>query len=39
MIQICGKPILEYLIESLYLEVSEIILIVKYKEDIIKEYF
>lgn len=39
MIQICGKPILEYLVESLYLEVSEIILIVKYKEEIIKNYF
>jgi NDP-sugar pyrophosphorylase family protein len=39
MIQICGKPILEYLVESLYLEVSEIILIVKYKEEIIKDYF
>lgn len=39
MIQISGKPILEYLVESLYREVSEIILIVKYKEDIIKEYF
>ena len=39
MIQICGKPILEYLVESLYQEVSEIILIVKYKEEIIKEYF
>jgi NDP-sugar pyrophosphorylase family protein len=39
MIQICGKPILEFLMESLYLEVSEIILVVKYKEEIIKEYF
>lgn len=39
MIQVCGKPILEYLMESIYSDVSEIILIVKYKEDIIKEYF
>lgn len=39
MIQICGKPILEFLMESLYQEVSEIILIVKYKEEIIKNYF
>lgn len=39
MIQICGKPILEYLIESLYEDISEIIIIVKYKEDIIRAYF
>jgi NDP-sugar pyrophosphorylase family protein len=39
MIQVCGKPILEYLVESLYQEVSEIILIVKYKQEVIKEYF
>lgn len=39
MIQICGKPILEYLVESLHQEVSEIILIVKYKQEVIKEYF
>jgi NDP-sugar pyrophosphorylase family protein len=39
MIQICGKPILEYLMESLYSSVTEIILVVKYKEDIIREYF
>ncbi|MCP4522757.1 MAG: NTP transferase domain-containing protein [Candidatus Gracilibacteria bacterium] len=39
MIQICGKPILEYLIENIYSDVSEIILVVKYKEEIIKTYF
>jgi NDP-sugar pyrophosphorylase family protein len=39
MIQICGKPILEYLMDSIYKDVSEIILIVKYKQDIIEEYF
>jgi NDP-sugar pyrophosphorylase family protein len=39
MIQVCGKPILEYLMESIYSDVSEIILIVKYKEEIIREYF
>jgi UDP-N-acetylglucosamine diphosphorylase/glucosamine-1-phosphate N-acetyltransferase len=39
MIQVCGKPILEYLMESIYSDVSEIILIVKYKEEIIRKYF
>jgi UDP-N-acetylglucosamine diphosphorylase / glucose-1-phosphate thymidylyltransferase / UDP-N-acetylgalactosamine diphosphorylase / glucosamine-1-phosphate N-acetyltransferase / galactosamine-1-phosphate N-acetyltransferase len=39
MIQVCWKPILEYLMESIYSDVSEIILIVKYKKEIIKEYF
>jgi bifunctional UDP-N-acetylglucosamine pyrophosphorylase/glucosamine-1-phosphate N-acetyltransferase len=39
MIQICGKPILEYLMDSIYKDVTEIILIVKYKQEIIEEYF
>ena len=39
MIQICWKPILEYLLENIYEYVDEIILVVKYKQEIISQYF
>lgn len=39
MIQICGKTILEYNLEAIYEEVNEIIIVVKYKKEIIEEYF
>ncbi len=39
MIKIFWKPILEHNIESIYNLVSEIIIIIKYKKDIITSYF
>lgn len=39
MIQICGKPILQYLIENIYTYVDEIIIVVKYKQEKIIDYF
>jgi len=39
MIQILWKPILEYLIENIYESVNEIILVVKYKQEVISDYF
>jgi bifunctional UDP-N-acetylglucosamine pyrophosphorylase/glucosamine-1-phosphate N-acetyltransferase len=39
MIQICWKPILEHLIENIYQYVNEIIIVVKYKQEKIREYF
>jgi len=39
MIKIFGKPILEHNIEKFYQNVDEIIIIVKYKKEVIQEYF
>lgn len=39
MIKIFGKPILEHNIESFYTSVDEIIIVVKYKQEIIRNYF
>ncbi len=39
MISIFGKPILEHNLEAIYEFVDEIIIIIKYKQEIIKEYF
>jgi len=39
MINIFGKPILEHNLEAIYEFVDEIIIIVKYKQEIIKQYF
>ena len=39
MIKIFWKPILEHNIENIYEFVNEIIIIVKYKQEIIKDYF
>jgi UDP-N-acetylglucosamine diphosphorylase / glucose-1-phosphate thymidylyltransferase / UDP-N-acetylgalactosamine diphosphorylase / glucosamine-1-phosphate N-acetyltransferase / galactosamine-1-phosphate N-acetyltransferase len=38
LIKIYGKPIIEYNLECIYKYVSEIIVIVKYKSNLIKEY-
>ena len=39
MIKIFGKPILEHNLEHIYSKVDEIIIVTKYKEEIIKDYF
>jgi len=39
LINICGKSIIEYNLENIYKFVTEIILIVKYKQELIKETF
>ncbi|MDD3793409.1 MAG: sugar phosphate nucleotidyltransferase [Candidatus Gracilibacteria bacterium] len=39
MIKIMGKPILEHNLESIYKYVKEIIIVVKYKAEIIENYF
>jgi len=39
MIKIFGKPILEHNIEKIYQSVDEIIIVVKYKKEVIQNYF
>lgn len=39
MIKIFGKPILEHNIEKIYQSVDEIIIVVKYKKEVIQDYF
>jgi NDP-sugar pyrophosphorylase family protein len=39
MLKVLGKPLLEHIIDSLPKEISEIILVVGYKKEQIKEYF
>lgn len=39
MIKIFGKPILEHNIEKIYQNVDEIIIVVKYKKEVIQNYF
>ena len=39
LIPVCGKPILDYVIEALPAEVTEVILVTNYLEEQIKEYY
>lgn len=39
MVQVAGKPLLEYNLEHLAPYVDGFILVVKYKQEVIREYF